>query len=128
MSEERHSLLDSARSLLDSLLGTLLTRLELIATEVQEEKTRILSILTFGAVALMSLGFGILFLSLTITVLLWDEHRVLVLAVLSSIFLVGGGIALAIALRTLKEHPRVFESSMEELKKDRLALDGDPDA
>ena len=128
MSEGRHSLLDSAGSLVDSLLGTLLTRLELIATEVQEEKTRVLSILTFGAVALMSFGFGLLFLSLTITVLLWDEHRILVLALLSTIFLLGGGVALAIALRTVKEQPRVFDASIEELKKDRLALDGEADA
>lgn len=127
MSEDRHSLLDSARSLIDSVLGVLATRLELIATEVQEEKNRLLSVLALGAAALMSFGFCLLFLSLTITVLLWDENRILVLALLSIFFLLGGGVAVALALRTLKSRPHIFDASIEELKKDRLALDGNAD-
>lgn len=126
MSENRRSLLDSARSFVDSVLGALVTRLEIIATEVQEEKQRILGILAFGAAALMSFGFGLLFLSLTITVWLWDENRILVLALLSVFFLLGGGVAIALVMRQLKSHPRIFEASIEELKKDRVVLNGDP--
>lgn len=127
MSEDRRSLLDSARSLIDGVLDALVTRLELVATEVQEEKNRILSILAFGAVALMSFGFGLLFLSLTITVLLWDENRILVLALLSAFFLLGGGIATALAMRMLKSHPRIFDASIAELTQDRMALNNDGD-
>lgn len=127
MSEDRRSLLGSVLSLVDGVLDMAATRLELVAVEVQEEKNRILRVLALGAVALMALGFGVLFLSLTITVVLWDEHRILVLALLSAFFLLGGGGAIALALRTLKSHPRVFETSIEELKNDRAALRGGAD-
>ena len=126
MSEDRHSLLDSARTLLGTCIGILETRLELVATEIQEEKSRLLGIVTLGAIAFVLLSLGLVFLSITITVLLWDEHRLLALGIFSAIFLLGGGAAFFVVLRNATSHHRLFAASLAELKNDRAALHGEP--
>ncbi|CAG4884627.1 Putative membrane protein YqjE [Georgfuchsia toluolica] len=125
MSEPRRSLLDSTRTLLDTALGLLQTRVELLVTEIEEEKTRLLSTLVFGATAFVLLGFGLIFLAITVTVLLWDDHRLLALVLLSAAFLGGGGIALFLTIRTVRQRERLFAASLAELKKDRAALRGE---
>lgn len=122
MSEPHRSLLASTRTLLDTALGLLQTRVELLATEIEEEKARLLSLAVYGAAAFVLLSLGLVFLSIAITVLLWDEHRLLVLGLLSAVFLSGGGIALLLAVRNARPRERLFEASVAELKQDRAAL------
>jgi uncharacterized membrane protein YqjE len=125
MSDPRRSLLDSTRTLLDTALGLLQTRIELLATEIEEEKARLLSMAAFGAAAFVLLNLGLVFLAITVTVLLWDNNRLLVLGLLSTAFLSGGGIALFLAIRGGRPRERLFSASVAELKKDRAALRGE---
>lgn len=125
MSESRRSLLDSTRTLLDTALGLLQTRVELLVTEIDEEKTRLLSAAVFGATALVLLSLGLIFLAITVTVLLWDDHRLLVLTLLSAAFLISGGIAIFLTIRNVRRRERPFAASLAELKKDRAALRGE---
>ena len=116
-------LLASLRNLLATAIAVLQTRLELFATEFEEEKIRLGAVLWFGLVAFFFLGFGVVFLALTLTVLLWDSHRLLVLTVATALFLVVGLIALAAARRQSRAGSRLFASSLAELAQDRAAVE-----
>jgi uncharacterized membrane protein YqjE len=125
MDDQRRSLLDSGRSLLDTALGLLQTRIELLATEIEEEKARLLSVLAFGMAACVLLSLGVIFFALTLTVLFWDEHRLLVLGLFSGSFLLVGALALVSALRNAKPRERLLSATVAELKQDRNALRGE---
>jgi len=106
--------------------ATLQTRLELFAVELQEEKARLLGLVLYGAVALILLAIGIVFLALFLTVLLWDSNRLLALGVFTALFLAGGGLALTLALRLARSESRLFAASLAELERDRADLEGRP--
>jgi uncharacterized membrane protein YqjE len=103
-------------------LGILQTRLELLATEVQEEKLRLGSLLAYAAAAFFFLGFGALLLALFLTVLLWDSHRLLALGIFTAVFLAIGLIAALAAARVGRQGSRLFAASISELAQDREML------
>lgn len=100
-------------------LGILQTRLELLATEVEEEKIRLGTLLGYAAVAFFFLGFGIILLALFLTVLLWDSHRLLALGVFTALFLAVGAIAALAAASIGRQGSRLFAASISELAQDR---------
>lgn len=73
----RPRLLESLRGFLDTALQIAQIRLELLAVEVQEEKLRLGSLLFNIVLAGVLVGFGAVFLAVFLTVLFWDEHRLL---------------------------------------------------
>jgi uncharacterized membrane protein YqjE len=122
-SSSRGGLFTSLRRLAATALALAQTRLELLAVEFQEEKIRLASLLAYGAAAVILLAFGVVFLAIFLTVLLWDSNRLLVLGV-SSVFLLGGGlICLLIARRYARTPSGLFAGSLAELAKDRAAAE-----
>lgn len=121
--QRSRGLFPSLRGLVATGVATLQTRLELLSTEIQEEKARVLGLLAYGAVALVLLAAGVVFLAVLLTVLLWDSHRLLALAVFATLFLGAGGLALAMALRLARSGTRPFAASLAELAQDRNALE-----
>jgi uncharacterized membrane protein YqjE len=119
----RGGLFASLRGLLATGVGILQTRLELLAVELQEERARLLGLAGFGAVALIFLSAGLVFLAILLTVLLWEGNRLLVLGIFSALFLGGGGVALAVAFRYARAPSRLFAASLAELQRDRAAAD-----
>lgn len=115
----------SLRAMLATLLALLQTRLELFATEVEEEKVRLASLLWYGLAAFFFLGFGIVLFAITLTVMLWDTHRVLALGIFTGIFLLFGGIAFFVARRHVRAGSKLFAASLAELAQDREAVVGD---
>ncbi|MDP2793252.1 MAG: phage holin family protein [Sulfurisoma sp.] len=122
----RGGLAASLRSLLGSGLALLQTRLELLSVEAQEEKVRLLSLLGYGAAAFVLLSFGLMFLAVLVTVLLWDNHRLLALGAFTAVFLTGGLIALAAMLRLARTPSKLFSASIAELAQDRAAMQVEP--
>jgi uncharacterized membrane protein YqjE len=118
----RGGLAASLRSLFGNGLALLQTRLELLSVEAQEEKVRLLSLLGYGAAAFVLLSFGLMFLAVLVTVLLWDSHRLLALGAFTAIFLTGGFIALAAALQLARMPSKLFTASIAELAQDRAVL------
>ena len=115
-------LFSSLRSLAGSGIGLLRTRLELLSVEVREEKVRLLSLLIYGATAFVLLSFGLLFLAVFVTVLLWESHRLLALGAFAAVF-VGGGLAAFVAMLAIARTPStLFAASLAELARDRAAL------
>jgi uncharacterized membrane protein YqjE len=87
------ALLASLQGLSGTVLGIAQTRLALLATEVEEEKQRVLRALAWGALALLLGTMACLFLALLITVVFWDTHRLLALSVVTAVFLFGALLA-----------------------------------
>lgn len=115
----------SARGLLATLLALLHNRLQLLGVELAEEKLRLLAILGYGAVAVIGLSAGTVFLAIFVTVLFWDEHRLLLLGLFSAFFLGGGYFALRVARRNARAGSRLFADSLAELRKDADGLAAD---
>lgn len=116
----------SLRSLGATALDMLETRLELLTTELELEKRRLLRVMAWGAVAVFLGCAGVVFLAALVTVLLWDQHRVLVLCLLTGTFWLGcGGIFWWI--RTRMQPPNdLLAGTLAELGHDRQALQGTP--
>ena len=113
---------DSIARLAGTLLGTLHTRLELISVEVEEEMARYSSYLLWTVVALFCAGVAILLAILLIVVMFWDSHREAALLSLIGAF---AGIALFLGWRlrqAVRNKPRLFAYSLEELKRDTATL------
>jgi uncharacterized membrane protein YqjE len=115
-------LLASVRSLFSTLLGIAQTRLELLANELEEERSHLTRLLVYGLLALFFFGLGVLVLSLLIVAALWDTHR---LAAIAGVSLVHFGIALYCiksARHLLAHKPKLFSATLAEFGKDRAAL------
>lgn len=107
------------RGLLVTGIALARVRLELLSTEIQEEKARLLGILAFGGVAVLLLAAGAVFLAVFFVVLLWDSHRLLVLGISTAFFLVAGAGASMMARRLVGKSSGLFEASLVELARDQ---------
>ena len=103
-----------------ALLGV---RLALLGVEAREHALDVAEGLaaTVAAALLLVLGSG--FLAVLLTVLLWESHRLLALALFSAVFLTLGVVALLWARRRLLGI-RWFAASMSELDRDVERLRG----
>ncbi len=116
------------RSRIAGALGILQTRLELLATEVAEEKVRLGTLLGYAAAAFFFLGFGAVLLALFLTVLLWDSHRLLALGVFAALFLAFGIFAALAAARIGRQGSHLFAASIAELAQDREMIRPDSES
>ncbi|MBX3650140.1 MAG: phage holin family protein [Burkholderiales bacterium] len=114
----------SLKTLGVTFASILQTRLELLSTDIAEERSRLGSILLLSLVALfcVGVGVGVLLLTLLVVVLFWDTHRLAALGTLTVLFLAAGGWIGGLALQRLRNKPRLFEASIAELAKDREHL------
>lgn len=115
-------LFDSLKGLAVTGVAMLQTRLELLSTELAEEKERLLTQLLLGLAAFFFVGLGVIFVALFLTVLFWESHRLLVLGIFAGLFL-GLGFASMVAMRNFsRNQPRLFSASLGELSRDREHL------
>lgn len=126
MSGEPHAasggLFESLRNLSVSLASIVHTRLELLSTDISEEREQLTTFLFLVLVALGCFGLGIVLLAVLIAVFFWDTHRFLALAALTAFFMTAGIGLGAYALHRIRTKPRLFAASLAELSKDRQAL------
>lgn len=117
------ALKSSLQALAATLLGIVQTRLELLSIELADEKQRLLGVLVWGAVGILFGGFGLVFLALWVTVLLWDSHRLLALGLFASAFL-GLAFWAAWRVRSLLQASAegALAATLAELEADRQAL------
>lgn len=112
----------SLRGFAASLIEFLAVRLELVSVEARDEALRLGELLLYGAIALVLLSLGLAFLAVLLTVLLWDTHRLLALAVFSAIFLTLGAVAFVAARARLNQGSRLWGASLAELERDKERL------
>lgn len=119
-------LLASIRALARTALALLQTRLELLATEFEEERARIAEALVLAVCVVVCFSFAAFLAVLFVVVLFWDTHRLLVIGLLAAGFAVAGTMLLALIRRRAAEHPPLFSASIDELRKDRDTLHEPP--
>ncbi len=120
--EPKPRLADSLHGIVDAGLQTVQTRLELLALELQEEKLRLSGLAINIVLCGLLLGFGLVFLMVFLTVLFWEEHRLIALGISTAACLGGGLLAASNAAREFKRGSRLFAASLAELARDRDAL------
>jgi uncharacterized membrane protein YqjE len=116
-------LLDSLRSLARTLLAAVQTRLDILASEIEEEKTRLARIAVLAATAGFCLALTVNLLVFFLVVLFWDTHRLLAIGVLAGIFGLAGAGAAATLRGALAQRPRLLAATLGELQKDREKLE-----
>ena len=121
-SPPRPRLSESLHGIVDAGLQTVQTRLELLAVELQEEKLRLTGLALNTVLAGLLLGFGLVFLMVFLTVLFWEEHRLLALGISTAVCLGGGLLAASNAARAFRSGTKLFSASLAEFARDRAAL------
>jgi uncharacterized membrane protein YqjE len=111
-------LAESAARLAATLLTIVQTRLDLAATEVEEESLRYFTYLVLALAALFCMGLAIVLGTILLVVIYWESNRTGVLLALTMLFAVIG-IALGIRVRSLfQQKPKLMKHTMSELARD----------
>lgn len=121
--DPRPGLFASIRRVIDTGIDILQNRLELLAVELQQEKSRVVQLLILAA-AIIFCGFmGVAMLTLTIVMMFPPgPARVYALGGFTLIYL-GAAVAAVVVLKgRLKNPPYPFSGTISELKKDRAWL------
>ena len=126
MAEESHAaavgLFESLKTLSVSLVGIVHTRLELLSTDIAEEREHLITLLILVLLALFFLGVGVVLLALLIVVAFWESHRLLALGGVTGFFLLASAGMAWLAVHKTRTRPRLFAASLAELSKDRQHL------
>lgn len=116
------SVMDSFRTMLATTAKMVRTRLEIISTEIEEQREWLQSLMLLAVAALFFLCMGFVVVTLFVVALFWESHPVAVLGGFSALYL-GVGIWAALTFRAkLKDRPKVFAATTGELAKDEAQL------
>ena len=97
-------------------------RADLLATEVQEEKNRLVLLAVLAQIALFSAFMAFVCLNVLVFILFWDTHRTAVAVAMVAFYLAVTIILGVYVHRRAKTAPPPFAATLEELRKDREAL------
>ncbi len=120
--EERPGLVDSLTATAATMVAIVHTRLDLLSTDLEEEREHFVSLTLFALGAFFCLGVGVVLIASLLVFAVWDSHRLLALGALAATFLTAGAISILVALKKVKAKPRLFSASLAELRKDRQLL------
>jgi len=115
---------DSIGRLGAALADALRTRLELAATEIEEELLRVGLLLLGGLTALLCFICALATVAVLIIAAAWDSYRLQSIGILAGVFLLFSIVAALLTQRGIKRHPRLFSSTVRELERDRDRLAG----
>lgn len=115
-------LFESLSSFAATLVALAHTRLDLLSTDIEEERAHLFLLLALALAALFFIGIGVVLATILLVVAYWDTHRLLVLGSLAGIFLAVGLAAVAVTVHKLRSKPKLFAASLSELYKDRQQL------
>jgi uncharacterized membrane protein YqjE len=122
MPASRAGLFESLRRLLHTALDLAQVRLELLVSDLEIEKLRLVEVALRALFGLLLLGLGLLLLIGFLLMLLWDGYRLPALGVLTVLCLGGGALLLQAAKRRLQQGDAMFAATRTELKRDQAAL------
>jgi uncharacterized membrane protein YqjE len=116
-------LLESLRHLAKTFVSLVQTRIEIFASEFDEERTRLARVVVLAVVAAFSLGLAVVLLVLLIVVVFWDTNRLLAIGVIASLFALGALAALLALRSAVRQRPKFLSATLAELRKDGRELD-----
>jgi len=114
----------SGRRMLAILVSMARTRLNLLAIEIMEEKSRIWLLLLLTALLLLFAFVALLTLTLLIVVAFWED-RLLAIGCLLAFYIAAALVTGFILWRKSKLAPRLFAGTLQELARDMAALGDD---
>jgi uncharacterized membrane protein YqjE len=118
----RGGLLHSIKHLAQTLLGAARTRLEILATEIEEERVRLEQLLIVALAAAFCLAMGIVLCVALVVLYYWDTHRLAAVGILAAAFLAAGAVLGLILRDKAKTRPKPFAITRGELAKDQAML------
>jgi uncharacterized membrane protein YqjE len=114
--------LHSLRSALTVLSSILHTRLELFATELEEERERLKQTLILMLLVFFGLSLGFILFTIFLVALFWNYGWIAAIGCLAAVYL-GIGLVAALKLRSaFLTRPGLFPATLAELGKDRDQL------
>jgi len=114
------------RRLLHSAAQLALLRLDLLATDLELEKLRLVDVAVRALLGLMFIGLGLVLLIGFVLLLMWDSYRLAAAGVLTLLFLGGGGLLLQAAKRRLNDGEPMLAATRAEFARDQAALRDEP--
>ncbi len=119
--ERREGLFASLKNLIATVVAIGRTRAELLVTELEEEKHRLMSLWAKAIGAAFLLALGVIMAVFCIALAFWEE-RVMVFGLFAALF-IGGAMYLVISLKSQSRQPsKLFQASMSELDADIAQL------
>ena len=115
-------LFESMRNLAKTFLAVLQTRLEIFASEIDEQRTLLARIAVLSGIAAFCLGLAVILLVLFVAVLFWDTNRLLAIGGMAGVFAVGGVVACLMLRSAITHRPKLLAATLAELHKDRTKL------
>ncbi len=113
------SLLQSLKAYFAAWVDLLAVRVELLSTELEEEKQRVQQLLILAVAAAVCLAFGALLMTLLVVVVFWEtDYRLAVLGAFALLYLAAGAVAAVLAARKSKTRPKLLSATLGELAKD----------
>lgn len=100
--------------------------MELLSTELEEERVWLVSMLAWTLAALFCAGLGVVLAAVFVVAAFWDTHRLLTLSILTVVFFLAAVLSALVVLAKARAKPRLFAGSLVELSKDHERLRGRP--
>jgi uncharacterized membrane protein YqjE len=116
-------LLQSLRTLAHTLVALVQTRIEIFASEMDEERTRFARIVVLALTGLFCLGLAIILFVLLVAVIFWEQNRLLAIGVLAGMFALCGLAALLWLRSEVVKRPKFLAATLAELRKDERELE-----
>ncbi len=116
-------LLDSLGRAGHLLAGVLAARLEMLSTEIAEERTRLMKLVLAGLAVVSLLQAGVVLALLFLVLLVGPEHRLTAVGTGALVLLCGGLAGGLWMQRWLRSRPPAFAKSIAELRQDVRRLE-----
>lgn len=120
---ESKGLLESLSAFAITLVSVAHTRLELLSTDLEEDRARLFSLVVLYLIAAFCLVVGLVIAIILVVFVLWQSHRLFALSSVAGLFLIVGLGIWSFAMHKTKTKPRIFSASLSELLKDQQTLD-----
>jgi len=113
----------SGKRMLAILVGMARTRLNLLAIEIMQEKSRIWLLLILTALVLLFAFMALLTFSLLVVVAFWDDNRLVAIGCLLAFYVAATVVTLFFLRQKSKIGSSLFAGTLGELSKDSDALE-----
>jgi uncharacterized membrane protein YqjE len=118
---ESSGLITSLRHVFATLFGMVGNRLELFVVELQEERDRLLEVITLVLLVIFFGGFSLALVTASLVYLLWPTHPLFALLGVAALYAVAAGM-LWTRVQALLRDNEPFSATLAEFKKDQKCL------
>ena len=119
--ERRAGLFSSMKGMIATLVAIAKTRAELLVTELEEEKFRLMTLWSKAIGAAFLLAVGLIMAVICFALAFW-EQRVLIFGMCAALFIAGALFLISSLKRQASQPSKMFHSSLAELEADMAQL------